>query len=134
MTGTAGREVALELGGERYILRVECDVIMRIEEALDTNMFKLGQRIGQLDFRLEELIRTVRVILESNGHETAKASLAAAIARQGAQAVVMPLIAYVRAYTLGTRAGIDDEAAVTQDTAEPAAAAPAGEAPSGTPA
>jgi len=128
MAGTDNREIALELGGERYILRPEYDVIMRIEEELDTNMFKLGQRIGQLDFRLEELMRTLRVILDANGYEVADAPLAAAIARQGAQAVVMPLIAYVRAYTFGARDEPVDEAAVAQDTAEPAAAEPTGEA------
>lgn len=94
-------EVTLELGGEKYVLRPEFGVIAEIEDELDTDMFQFGMKAEQFKFRVKELTHALGVILAANGYEVDEKRLAKAIAREGMAAVVLPLVAFVRAYVWG---------------------------------
>ena len=101
MANKARGEVTLELGGDRYVLKPEFGVIAKLEDALDSSMFQLGLKADRLDFNAKELVRTLRAILEANGYEVEEERLIEAIAKQGAAAALVPLIAFVGAYVWG---------------------------------
>ncbi|MCH8927054.1 MAG: hypothetical protein IH924_13120, partial [Proteobacteria bacterium] len=44
MTNGARGEIALELGGARYVLRPEFGIVAKIETALDTSLLKLAMK------------------------------------------------------------------------------------------
>ncbi len=94
-------EVTLELGGEKYVLRPEFGVIAEIEDELDTDMFQFGMKAEQFKFRVKELVQAIKVVLAANGYQVEEKRLAKAIAREGMAAVVLPLVAFVRAYVWG---------------------------------
>ncbi len=94
-------EVTLKLGGEKYILRPEFGVIAEIEDELDTDMFQFGMKAEQFRFRVRELVKALQAILKANGYEVDEKHLAKALARAGMAAVLVPLVAFVRAYVLG---------------------------------
>ncbi len=102
MANKARGEVTLELGGEKYVLRLEFGVIAEIEDELDTVMIRLGMKIEQIQLRAKELLRTVQVIVKANGYEVAEETLAKAIATDGVAAAMAPLIVYVRNYAFGS--------------------------------
>jgi hypothetical protein len=104
MANKARGAVKLELGGKTYVLTPEFGVVAEIEDELDTEMFKLGQKIERLDFKARDLVRTLQVILKANGHDIGEAALAEAVAEQGAASLVVPLIAFARGYIWGGRA------------------------------
>ncbi len=94
-------EVTLKLGGKRYTLRPEFGVIAEIEDALETDMFQLGMKAEQFKFRVRDLVRTIHAVLAANGYKIDEKHLAQAIAREGMAAVMVPPVAFVRAYILG---------------------------------
>ena len=122
-------EVTLELGGEKYRLRPEFGVIADIEEELDIDIFKLGMKAEQFQFRAKELARTLRVVIEANGYRVAEKQMAKAIAREGMAAAVLPLIAYLRGYVWGMQPEKKDSDPVPEKTTEAGTEA-AGEAAS----
>lgn len=94
-------EVTLELGGEAYLLKPEFGVIARIEQGLETSLFKLAMKAELFDLRAEELVRTLQVVLAANGYERAERDLAEAIARSGVGPVLVPLLVFLRGYVWG---------------------------------
>ncbi len=118
MANKARGEVTLKLGGETYVLVPSFGVIAEIEDELDTNMFKLGARVDQLDFNAKDLVRTVQAILKANGHEVAEDRLAEAIAEEGAGPVLVPLIAFIGSYVWGGRTEKKDGKAKTKKSAK----------------
>ncbi len=121
-------EVTFELGGETYLLKPEFGVIARIEQALDTSLFKLAMKAELFDLRAEELVRTIKVVLAANGYERAEPDLAEAIAATGVGPVLVPLLVFLRGYVWGgAREKKDPEA-------ERVAAPANGQSPATTPA
>ena len=94
-------EVTFELGGETYLLKPEFGVIARIEQALDTSLFKLAMKAELFDLRAEELVRTIKVVLAANGYERSEQDLAEAIAATGVGPVLVPLLVFLRGYVWG---------------------------------
>ncbi len=94
-------EVTFELGGETYLLKPEFGVIARIEQGLDTSLFKLAMKAELFDLRAEELVRTIKVVLAANGYERAEPDLAEAIAATGVGPVLVPLLVFLRGYVWG---------------------------------
>ncbi len=103
MADTADREVALELGGERYVLRVEYDVIIRIEDALGTNLFDIGRRIEVAQVSAMELIDFAHACIVEAGYEVTRERLAELIVEAGAGAAVGPLNEFCQVYVFGAR-------------------------------
>ncbi len=94
-------EVTFELGGETYLLKPEFGVIARIEQALDTSLFKLAMKAELFDLRAEELVRTIQVVLAANGYQRSESDLAEAIAATGVGPVLVPLLVFLRGYVWG---------------------------------
>lgn len=117
-------EVTLELGGEKYVLRPEFGVIAEIEDELDTDMFQFGMKAEQFKFRVKELTHALGVILAANGYEVDEKRLAKAIAREGMAAVVLPLVAFVRAYVWGGQPEKKDSGPVPEATGDAASSPP----------
>ena len=63
MTNGARGEIAMKLGGARYVLRPEFGIVAKIETALDTSMIKLAMKAELFDLKAEELVRTLRAVL-----------------------------------------------------------------------
>ncbi len=112
MTNGARGEIAMKLGGARYVLRPEFGVVAKIETALDTSLIKLAMKAEIFDLKAEELVRTLRVVLAAHGHEVEEAALAEAIAEDGAAAVLVPLTLFLRGYIWG--GGPEKKAAATE--------------------
>ena len=104
-------EVTFELGGETFLLKPEFGVIARIEQALDTSLFKLAMKAELFDLRAEELVRTIKVVLAANGYERSEQDLAEAIAATGVGPVLVPLLVFLRGYVWGGHEKKDPEAA-----------------------
>ncbi len=94
-------EVTFELGGETYLLKPEFGVIARIEQGLDTSLFKLAMKAELFDLRAMELVRTIQVVLAANGYERSEQDLAEAIAASGVGPVLVPLLVFLRGYVWG---------------------------------
>jgi hypothetical protein len=94
-------EVTFELGGETYLLKPEFGVIARIEQGLDTSLFKLAMKAELFDLRAEELVRTIQVVLAANGYQRSEQDLAEAIAASGVGPVLVPLLVFLRGYVWG---------------------------------
>ena len=94
-------EVMFELGGESYLLKPEFGVIARIEQGLDTSLFKLAMKAELFDLRAEELVRTIQVVLAANGYDRTEKDLAEAIAASGVGPVLVPLLVFLRGYVWG---------------------------------
>ncbi len=117
-------EVTFELGGESYLLKPEFGVIARIEQGLDTSLFKLAMKAELFDLRAMELVRTIQVVLAANGYERSEQDLAEAIAASGVGPVLVPLLVFLRGYVWGA-AG---------EKKDPEAASANGQSPTTTPA
>ncbi len=115
MTNGARGEIAMKLGGARYVLRPEFGIVAKIESALDTSMIKLAMKAELFDLKAEELVRTLRVVLAAHGHEVEEAALAEAIAEDGVAAVLVPLTLFLRGYVWG--GGREKKAATTETDA-----------------
>ena len=94
-------EVTFELGGETYLLKPEFGVIARIEQGLDTSLFKLAMKAELFDLRAMELVRTIQVVLAANGYERSEQDRAEAIAASGVGPVLVPLLVFLRGYVWG---------------------------------
>ncbi len=57
----------------------------------------------QFKFRVKELAGVLKAVLEANGYEVDEKRLTKAIAREGMAAVVLPLVAFVRAFIWGVQ-------------------------------
>ncbi len=117
-------EVTFELGGETYLLKPEFGVIARIEQGLDTSLFKLAMKAELFDLRAEELVRTIQVVLAANGYRRSEQDLAEAIAATGVGPVLVPLLVFLRGYVWGA----------AREKKEPEAAPANGQSPAATPA
>lgn len=124
-------EVTFELGGETYLLKPEFGVIARIEQALDTSLFKLAMKAELFDLRAEELVRTIKVVLAANGYERSEPELAEAIAATGVGPVLVPLLVFLRGYVWGGGHEKKDPDAAPGDVPETAPAN--GQSPAPTP-
>ncbi len=118
-------EVMFELGGETYLLKPEFGVIARIEQGLDTSLFKLAMKAELFDLRAEELVRTIKVVLAANGYDRSEKDLAEAIAASGVGPVLVPLLVFLRGYVWGRPEkkvpDAADENAANPETASPTA-------------
>ena len=115
MTNGARGEIALELGGARYVLRPEFGIVAKIETALDTSLLKLAMKAELFDLKAEDLVRTLRIVLAAHGHQVEEATLAEAIAEDGVAAVLVPLTLFLRGYVWG--AGREKKAAMRETEA-----------------
>ncbi len=115
MTNGARGEIAMKLGGARYVLRPEFGIVAKIENALDTSMIKLAMKAEVFDLKAEDLVRTLRAVLAAHGHEVEEAALAEAIAEDGVAAVLVPLTLFLRGYVWG--GGREKKAAATETDA-----------------
>ena len=115
MTNGARGEIALKLGGARYVLRPEFGIVAKIETALDTSLLKLAMKAELFDLKAEDLVRTLRIVLAAHGHQVEEATLAEAIAEDGVAAVLVPLTLFLRGYVWG--AGREKKAAMRETEA-----------------
>jgi hypothetical protein len=119
MTNGARGEIAMELGGVRYVLSPEFGIVAKIENALDTSMIKLAMKAEVFDLKAEDLVRTLRVVLAAHGHEVAEEALAEAIAEEGVATVLVPLALFLRGYVWGGGQGKKDAGARTDKPKSP---------------
>ena len=117
MANKARGEVTIELGGKSYALRPEFGVVAEIEDTLKENLFKIGQRLEQVDFTATALLETIAAFLEASGHDVKPDAIKAAIAEQGALAVIAILTGFCRNYAFGGGQKKKEAASPSSETA-----------------
>ena len=101
MANTARGEVALKLGGTRYVLRPSFGAICEIEDALGASIFDVGRKLERAEITARELVKFTQACLKESGHAVADDELGRLILDHGALEVIAGLAKFCQAYAFG---------------------------------
>lgn len=103
MTNSLRGEVALCLGGKTYTLKPTFGVVCKIEDAVQTNLFQIGQRLEQVNISARELVVFAQACLVHSGHDISLERLGEMILAEGVPTTIEALLAFCRSYAFGGR-------------------------------
>ncbi len=103
MTNSLRGEVALCLGGRTYALRPTFGAVCKIEDAVQANLFQIGQRLEQAEISARELVPFAQACLVHSGHEISLERLGEMILAEGVHTTIEALLEFCRSYAFGGR-------------------------------
>ncbi|MFQ6016783.1 MAG: gene transfer agent family protein [Kiloniellaceae bacterium] len=101
MANEARGEVELKLGGKIYLLRPTFGAVAEIEEAIETNLYDIGQRLERAQITARELVKFAHACLRHCGHAVENERLGETIVAEGTHKTILALTEFCRNYAFG---------------------------------
>ena len=103
MTNSLRGQIALCLGGKTYVLKPTFEAFCDIEDAVQANLFQIGQRLERVEISARELVAFAQACLVHSGHDISLERVAEMIAAEGLHTTIETLLEFCRRYAFGGR-------------------------------
>jgi len=101
MANTARGEVALQLGGETFVLRPTFEAACEIEDAVGASLYEVGRRLEQVEITARDLVGFAHACVTRAGYSIERERLGDMIVENGTHGVIAALLEYCRNYAFG---------------------------------